>query len=378
MEGVGLGTAGEDTWSAFNAYFADQQREIGMLAYRLCGAADVAEEVAADAFAEAWRRWDELTGDAARPSAAAMGAIVERLVQRRVHRAGRTPTPRAAGEPDMARVRALLFERISLIPPQDAPTVTIPRIVEPIAGDEPEPAGRRFPRPLLIGGLIATGAVVVIGAIATAASNSGSPTDTNAPLSLAASGTMGAVASAAPGSVNTSASPSPSASASPSHSPSASPTPTASTPSASPSTTAPAQSASATGSTSAPDALTVAAAVNGGSNSSWTQLDVTTSVQQNLSALTITINVAYCSQLNAAGAWDSGAGGQFDETTTQNGDGSITYVFALTSGDEVTPGDISFAAQFSHSRHGWSASADSYSVSAEAAGGGTETFSGSF
>jgi hypothetical protein len=119
--------------------------------------------------------------------------------------------------------------------------------------------------------------------------------------------------------------------------------------------------------------------VNQGSNRSWTQLDVTTSVAQTLSALTITITVANCPGLSAAGAWDSGAGGQFNETTTQNGDGSISYVFELAPGSQVTPGGISFAAQFSHSYRGWDQGSDSYSVHAVVAGSNaTDSFGGGF
>jgi hypothetical protein len=106
---------------------------------------------------------------------------------------------------------------------------------------------------------------------------------------------------------------------------------------------------------------------------------VAATIGQTLSALTITITVADCPGLSPAGAWDSGAGGEFTETTTVHADGSISYVFALNSGNEATPGDVTFAAQFSHTLHSWSASADTYSVAAVVASSGTpDSFGGSF
>ncbi len=355
-----------------------------MLAYRLCGERAVAEEVTADAFAEAWRCWDELTRTGA-PQPEAMRAIVERLVEGRAHAAGRTPTPEVAGEPDGARVRALLAERITLIPSQDAPTVVIPRIVEPVEQSVPEAPAAKFPRPVVISAAITAGAIVVLGAIAMAASNDGGTTQANhAPLSLAATGTIGAVGTGPLTSAGTGASLSRSASASPSHSPSPSPTasthsasasPTGAASSAAPSTTAANASAAATTS----GALTASPSVNHGSNGSWSQLDVAASIDQTLSALTITITVADCPGLSPAGAWDNGAGGQFTETTTVNADGSISYVFKLNPGNEVTSGDVTFAAQFSHAFHSWTASADTYSVAAVvAASGATDSFGGSF
>jgi hypothetical protein len=119
--------------------------------------------------------------------------------------------------------------------------------------------------------------------------------------------------------------------------------------------------------------------VNHGSNGSWTQLDVAATIDQTISALTITITVADCPGLSPAGAWDSGAGGQFTETTTVNGDGSISYVFELNPGDQVGPGDVTFAAQFSHTMRSWTAGADTYSVAATvAASGATDSLGGAF
>lgn len=105
-----------------------------------------------------------------------------------------------------------------------------------------------------------------------------------------------------------------------------------------------------------------------GKNSTWAGLDVTTTIKQTLSALTITITVAACDGLSAQGSWDSGAGGAFATSTTKNADGSLTYVFQLNPGSQVSPGSITFAAQFSHDAQAWTSSADSYSIVAQAAG----------
>jgi hypothetical protein len=388
MEGVGLGATGESAWARFGAYFSAQQREVGLLAYRLCGERAVAEEVTADAFAEAWRRWDELARDeASRPEA--MHEIVQRLAQGRLHGAGRPPAPQGAQQPehelDGVRIRALLSERVTLIPPEDAPTMVIARITEPEGQSAPGESDPRIRRPVVLSTAVTAGTLLLLGAIAMAVSTSGGAAQAKqSPLSLAETGAIGTiVAGPANSAIPASPSPSRSASASPSHSPSASPskTPSASV-SASPTGAANSQSpstgAAATSATPSSPALSVSASVNHGSNSSWTQLNVTTSVEQPLSALTVTIDVARCAGLSSAGAWDNGSGGQFSETTSQNNDGSITYVFTANSGSEVSTGDITFAAAFSH-YHGWTASADTYSVSAQvAASGATQSFSGTF
>lgn len=378
MEGVGLGAAGGGATADFGVFLTDHLAEVGLLAYQLCGERGVAEEVTADAFAEAWRCWDELAGREV-PLLESMRGIVERLVQGRVHGTGRKPAPQVTvtGGPDGERIRALLAERITLIPPQDAPTVLIPRIVVPPEPSVPEEAPvSRFRRPTVVSAVITGGTLVALGVIAIAVSSSNGTTAANqSPLSLAASDTIGAGVIGSPTAAVTSGSPSRSASASPSHSPSASPTPSA-TPSKAPaSPTGAASSATASlkpttvATTASSNALTASGSV-GNNNGGWTQLDVTTNVNRTLSALTITITVANCPGLYPANSWNSGAGGQFNETTNQNPDGSVSYVFELSPGNQVSPGQISFAAQFVHSRHGWTASADTYSVAAQDAASG--------
>lgn len=387
MESVGLDAGAERARPEFGAYFAEHHREVCTLAYQLCGDRAVAEEVTADAFAEAWRVWDELTRDDAPRAEEAMRAIVARLVEGRARGAARSPEASdGVVRADSGRIRALLAERITLIPPQDAPTVLIPRIPdlgEESAADE-EPAAR-FRRPVVLSAAIGVGALVVIAGIVMAASgNSTAKTSNQSPLSLAATGT---IAAAVPGSVTTGAasgSASASASASPSHSPSASPsaTHTASASASATTVTSAATTAAAAAATSsaATNALSISTSVDGGNSNSWsTTLNLTTTVNQTLSALTITINVASAPGLSHGSAWDSGAGGQFSESTTQNDDGSITFTFSLNSGQQAGSGSISFAAQFNHNNHNWSASDDTYAVSAKvASSGATASYGGSF
>jgi hypothetical protein len=402
MEGVTLDVTGEGAGADFGAFFAEHYRELGRLAYRKCGQGDVAEEIVADAFAEIWRRWDELTG--AEVAAAALYEVTARIAadrvaaSRRIRGGGAQREPQDPYEPDTERIQALLIERIALTPPQRAVTEVLDAH-DGHAGDggrRGADGSRRFRRPGPIGIVIGANAIAAIVAVAVAMWTSSSPAqETNrAVVSLAES-------SSADGSVESSpaasASSLPSSAAATTSSLTQSPTPSASPTSPSPSaeqSTAPAlvvpattvaTSAVATSTSASPAAPTggahttapsstklvsANAAVNSGSNSSWSQLDVATSVNQTLSSLTITINVAASPDLRPAANWNSGANGEFTEVTRDHSDGSITYEFELTPGDEVSPGEVAFAVQFSHEAGAWTASADTYSVAAEAAGSG--------
>ncbi|QMU78382.1 hypothetical protein GXW83_24410 [Streptacidiphilus sp. PB12-B1b] len=110
-----------------------------------------------------------------------------------------------------------------------------------------------------------------------------------------------------------------------------------------------------------------AASIDAGSNSGWAQLDLNVAVRQPLTALDVTVKVSDCTGLAGTGAWDSGATGQFTETTSRGSDGSITYEFQLTPGDEVSPGTVVFAVQFNHASTSWNAADDTYYVSARTA-----------
>ncbi|WP_239162179.1 SigE family RNA polymerase sigma factor [Acrocarpospora phusangensis] len=68
----------------FNLFFERHHRELGRLAYLLTGDADEADDLTADAFVAAWRRWDRVR-NAAHPLAYMRG-IVARLASSRVRR----------------------------------------------------------------------------------------------------------------------------------------------------------------------------------------------------------------------------------------------------------------------------------------------------
>jgi hypothetical protein len=124
---------------------------------------------------------------------------------------------------------------------------------------------------------------------------------------------------------------------------------------------------STTGTSNSNDLTTVTASVDQGSNSAWAQLDVVVTIRKPLTAFDVTIKVSECAGLASTGQWDSGAGGEFSVSATKATDGSITYEFELTPGVTVSPGTLTFAAQFNHSTTGWSQAADTYYVSARTA-----------
>ena len=121
------------------------------------------------------------------------------------------------------------------------------------------------------------------------------------------------------------------------------------------------------GSSKSNDLTTVVTSVDPGSNSAWAQLDVVVTIRKPLTALDVTIKVSECAGLASTGQWDSGAGGEFSVTATKASDGSITYEFELTPGVTVSPGTLTFAAQFNHGTTGWSQAADTFYVSARTA-----------
>ena len=394
MDGVEPGAPGGTARADFGTFFAARQHELGLLAYRLSGERAVAEEITADAFAEAWRRWDELSGSDT--ASAALQEIVTRLAEGRIRRA-RPGDPPDSYEPDAARIQALTNERLALIPQQNTTMIVLGGAGADAGARHLAGGFGRFRRPGPIGIVIGANAVAAAVAVVVVLTTVGSPGQGgHANVSLAETNTVQGADSdspnqaeaatdftpSAPHSASASASPSPTADQSTDPaSASAATVTTATSAAVSPSAAAPPSAATTTttATTASATLLTASGTVNSGSNSTWTQLDVATDIDQALDAMTITIKVARCTDLVAAESWDNGAGGQFTENTTTNADGSITYVFALTSGDEVGPGDVTFAAQFSHAATGWAASADTYSVTAQSASSGaTDDLGGGF
>jgi hypothetical protein len=405
MEGVAVG-AGDECGAEFAAFFAEHHRALGRLAYRRLGRAHAAEEVTADAFADVWRRWDELSGGgggSGSSEAAAVAALYEavgRIATERVSASARHRLaagygePQAPYEPNGTHIRALLSERLALIPPhRTAPAavqetdafgaaVSFDETATDEQGRHARGGPRRSKRPGPVATVIGANALAAFIAVAVAmcsgpASPAGDSTIVTTGQSVGAGGAMG-FGSASPSASATWMTPSPSPSASPSHSPTAvrttPPPPGASAmgngpaPSARPAPTTPLTSAAPPPAPNPPNLVTVVAGVNPASNASWPALEVATFIHQTLDALTITIHIAPCPGLSAEANWNSGASGEFAERTSIFGDGSITYVFSLIPGQLASTGEVGFNAQFTHSGRGWNASADTYSVAATAAG----------
>lgn len=202
-----------------------------------------------------------------------------------------------------------------------------------------------------------------------------------AALAVGATATI-AVTSSHPGHTVTVASPSgtPDRGGSPSQTTDASSSPTATA--ATPSTTLSATSGpsshttvsgSPTGGTATSDFVTATPAIDKAGNSDWAQLDLAVDIKNPLTALHVTVKVSKCDGLGSTGSWDSGAIGQFTETTTTDADGSITYEFELVQGDQVSPGTLTFAVQFNHAATGWNVADDTYYVSARTTTSATAT-----
>jgi len=126
-------------------------------------------------------------------------------------------------------------------------------------------------------------------------------------------------------------------------------------------------SSSTSGDTTSSTLVAATPSINRSSIADWSELDLTVDVKQPLTALDVTVKVSKCDGLASTGSWNSGATGQFTETTTTDSDGSITYQFELTKDDEVSAGVVTFAAQFDHAATGWNVADDTYYVAARTA-----------
>ncbi|MBR7830980.1 hypothetical protein KDK95_32040 [Actinospica sp. MGRD01-02] len=134
--------------------------------------------------------------------------------------------------------------------------------------------------------------------------------------------------------------------------------------------TAASSSATSSGSPASPSASALVAgtsSVGQASNPNWSELDLSVTIKQPLTALHVTVKVSKCSGLSSTGSWNSGASGEFTEVTTTDSAGSITYEFELAKGDTATPGTLTFAVQFNHATSGWAPQDDTFYVSARTA-----------
>ena len=144
--------------------------------------------------------------------------------------------------------------------------------------------------------------------------------------------------------------------------------PTTTTSSAATSTTAPTTNSPTTNALTTSSALVSATpSIDPASFSYWAQLDLVVTAKEPLTALDVTVKVSKCAGLGSTGSWDTGAIGEFSATSTTNSDGSITYEFELKSGQQVSPGTMTFAVQFNHAATGWNTADDTFYVSARTA-----------
>lgn len=58
----GTARAEADARASFDAFFDAHHRDLGRLAYLLSGDADAADDLTAEAFTQAWKRWDQVMG----------------------------------------------------------------------------------------------------------------------------------------------------------------------------------------------------------------------------------------------------------------------------------------------------------------------------
>ena len=149
---------------------------------------------------------------------------------------------------------------------------------------------------------------------------------------------------------------------------------TATHPATATSSAATATSTASAGNSATTNALTTSSAlvsatpsIDPASFSYWAQLDLVVTAKEPLTALDVTVKVSKCAGLGSTGSWDTGAIGQFSATSTTNSDGSITYEFELKSGQQVSPGTMTFAVQFNHAATGWNTADDTFYVSARTA-----------
>ncbi|MZF83730.1 hypothetical protein [Streptomyces sp. SID5643] len=112
------------------------------------------------------------------------------------------------------------------------------------------------------------------------------------------------------------------------------------------------------------------------SNDFWAQSNVTLKTREQLTALTVRLEVAQTGGVSDAGAWRSLPETDFTLTVAER-DGFLVYTWTLKEGRTVPVGEWVFAGQFNHARGGRDAGGDRYSVTA-AAGSRQLSVGGSF
>ncbi|MEV5954671.1 hypothetical protein AB0M11_12985 [Streptomyces sp. NPDC051987] len=112
------------------------------------------------------------------------------------------------------------------------------------------------------------------------------------------------------------------------------------------------------------------------SNDFWAQSDVTLTTSQQLTALTVRLQVAQTGGVSDTGAWRSLPESDFTQTVAEQG-GFLVYTWTLKPGSEVPVGEWVFAGQYNHQQGGRDARNDTYTITGSA-GGSQYTVTGGF
>lgn len=156
--------------------------------------------------------------------------------------------------------------------------------------------------------------------------------------------------------------------------------PTTTTPTASATATAPPATTGTAPATSPPEmptqggTLSAQGSVNGGSNSYWTQNDVTLTSSQPITSLVVELRVARTPGVDSSGSWTSAPDATTASVTEEGED--LVYRWTLDAGRTLSPGTYTFSGQFQHdegvrdtSGDGWSAQTAGPDGSASLGGG---------
>ncbi|MFF5493232.1 hypothetical protein [Streptomyces aquilus] len=148
-------------------------------------------------------------------------------------------------------------------------------------------------------------------------------------------------------------------------------TPSTEKPRATPTAKAPSASATAKPPVTAPGAedgpLWSDGAVDPHSNVFWAQSNLTLRTSEELTALTVRLEVAQTGGVASTGAWRSLPEDDFT-LTTEDKDGFLVYTWTLKEGRKVPVGEWVFAGQYNHERGGRNAAGDRYTATGTAGG----------
>ncbi|MDF3145891.1 hypothetical protein PBV88_32810, partial [Streptomyces sp. T21Q-yed] len=103
------------------------------------------------------------------------------------------------------------------------------------------------------------------------------------------------------------------------------------------------------------------------SNDFWAQSNLTLKTSEQLTALTVQLEVAQTGGVTSTGAWRSLPEDDFTLTVEEK-DGFLVYTWVLKEGHTVREGEWVFAGQYDHERGGRDAKDDSYAMTATAGG----------